>query len=445
MIGVKKEPIDYLTQPIQRFVNSEASIGILLFIASMAAIIVSNSSWGQAWYQEIWHHEISITTYNWSFKMDLHHIINDGLMAVFFFQVGLEIKREFMFGELSTVKKAGLPVAAAIGGMVFPALIYLLLTSGEAAAGWGIPMATDIAFVLGLINLVRNRIARSLKIFITSLAVVDDIGAVLVIAFFYTSDLHPSQLVIAGAALSLLILANGIGIRSATFYSVVGVGGIWLAFFYSGIHPTIAGILIAFTIPATYKIDKRQYANVARSAYDRLINSQSVEGKINTEREDEMLKEIEDASDMARSPLQKLERSIHPYVYFLIMPLFAFANAGVKVESNFLELLVQPVGLGIILGLIIGKSVGISLISRLVVWLRIAQLPVGANWPQVYGAAMLAGIGFTMSLFISELAFTHDILVEEAKMAILVASLLSATLGLLFLRFSKYVITDDRK
>ena len=375
----KKEPIDYLARPILGILNSEASIGILLFIAALSALIVSNSSWGYEWYAGIWSREIGIQSGDWTFSMNLHHIINDGLMAIFFFQVGLEIKREFLFGELSTFKKAGLPVAAALGGMIIPAGVYLLLTSGEESSGWGIPMATDIAFVLGLINLVRSRIAKSLKIFVTSLAVVDDIGAVLVIAFFYTSDLHPDQLVVAGAALMLLVIANRIGVRSVTFYSLVGIGGIWMAFFYSGIHPTIAGILIAFTIPARYQIDKSEYARRVREAFNKLLTTKSVDSRINTEKEEEMLYEIQDASDDARSPLQKLERAIHPYVYFLIMPVFAFANAGVKVEPGFLSLLFQPVGLGIILGLVLGKSLGVSLISRLVVWLGIARLPAGSQ------------------------------------------------------------------
>jgi NhaA family Na+:H+ antiporter len=439
----RREPIDYIADPLRRLINSEASIGILLFLAAIAALVVSNSSWGGEWYAEIWSREIGIQSGDWSFTMDLHHIINDGLMAIFFFLVGLEIKREFLFGELSTFKKASLPIAAALGGMVFPAAIFLILTSGEAAKGWGIPMATDIAFVLGLINLVRNRIARSLKIFVTSLAVVDDIGAVLVIAFFYTSDLHPDQLLIAGGALALLIVANRLGIRSVTFYSMVGIVGIWTAFFYSGIHPTIAGILIAFTIPARYQIDKKEYAQRVREAFNKLFNARSVNHKINTDVEEEMLYEIEEASDEARSPLQKIERGIHPYVYFLIMPVFAFANAGVNIESNFLELLMQPVSLGVICGLILGKTLGISFTSRFVVWIGAASLPKGANWSQVYGASMLAGIGFTMSLFISELAYSQEILVEEAKMAILVGSFISAAAGLLYLRFNKNVVHHD--
>lgn len=432
-------PIDYLKKPFRHLVNNEASIGILLFISAAAALYISNSSWGHEWYHHLWSQEIVIQSGSWQFSLDWHHLINDGLMAIFFFLVGLEIKREFLFGELSTVRNAGLPIAAALGGMLFPAGIYLLMTSGEASSGWGIPIATDIAFVLGLINLVRNRITRSLQIFVTSLAVVDDIGAVLVIAFFYTSELHPDQLIIAGVALALLIVANRIGIRSVTFYSFVGIGGIWLAFFYSGIHPTIAGILIAFTIPARYHINKAQYAQRVREAFNRLLQSRSVDQSINTEMEEKMLREIEEASDHAQSPLQKMERGLYPYVYFIIMPLFAFANAGVRIEEGFGEVFVQPVSLGIILGLVLGKSIGVSLTSRLVVWLGIARLPAGTNWHQVYGAALLAGIGFTMSLFISDLAFTNDLLVEDAKLAILIGSMISAAAGLLFLQFHKKV------
>lgn len=439
----RNRPIHYLKKPVNRLINNEASIGIILFTCALAALIVTNLPGGYEWYHHLWQRQISIQSGEWSFSMNLHHIINDGLMAIFFFLIGLEVKKEFLFGELSSFRKASLPIAAAFGGMLVPAGIYLLLTNGPAASGWGIPMATDIAFVLGIISLVRNRIARSLKVFVTSLAVVDDIGAVLVIAFFYTSDLHPDQLAIAASALAFLWMANILGVRSVVFYSLVGIGGIWLAFFYSGIHPTIAGILIAFTIPARYQINKHQYAQRVGKAFRNLVNVKSVNSRINTLKEDRMIKEIEIASDLARSPLQKLEHGLHPYVYFIIMPLFAFANAGVKIESGFLQLLLQPVGLGVILGLVLGKTLGISLSARAMVALGIADLPKGTNWSQIFGASMLAGIGFTMSLFIAELAFTDQLLIDEAKAAILIASVLSTAAGLLFLKYNPKVIKHD--
>src|SRR5690606_34584605 len=273
--------------------------------------------------------------------------------------------------------------------------------SGETSKGWGIPMATDIAFVLGLINLVRRRIAPSVKVFITSLAVVDDIGAVLVIAFFYTSSFDVDQLYIAGGAWVLLMVANRMGVRNVFFYSFIGISGIWVAFFYSGIHPSIAGILLAFTIPAKYRITKEQFTNRLKSLYRKYLKTTTINMDFNTEREDYLLKGIRSAGDDARTPLQKIEHGLYPFVYFIIMPIFAFANAGLKIESNFWAGLMEPIGLGIILGLILGKVIGISLISRIMVALGLGQLPEGSNWKQIYGTSILAGIGFTMSLFIS--------------------------------------------
>lgn len=436
-MSAKIEPIDYIKEPFKKLFSHEASIGILLFLSAVAALIVANSSWGADWYHHFWEHEITIAWDDNEFPLSLHYFINDGLMAIFFFLVGLEIKREFLVGQLSTWKQASLPIGAALGGMVLPALLYLVFTSGDDAKGWGIPMATDIAFTLGLINLVRNRVARSVKVFVTSLAVVDDIGAVLVIAFFYTSNLDIAQLYVAGAALIVLLVANRLGVRSVLFYILVGFTGIWMAFFYSGIHPTIAGILLAFTIPARTRITKDEFTDRLKRLYRKYLKSGKQDQDFyNSGREDKLLAGIREAGDDARAPLQKIENGLHGFVYFIIMPLFAFSNAGLKIEDNFFELLVAPIGLGIIAGLIIGKTIGITLFCRLLVWLKIAHLPVGGNWRQVFGVSILAGIGFTMSLFIAELAFSHPESVDQAKSAILVASAVAAMAGLLFLRFA---------
>lgn len=432
-----RAPIDYLKRPVNKLVSSDAAIGIILFFAAVAAMIVANSSWGAEWYSHFWEKEITISFEEREFSLNLHYFINDGLMAIFFFLVGLEIKREVIAGELSHWRKASLPVAAAIGGMAVPALIYYLFNSGtEASKGWGVPMATDIAFALGLINIVRRRVTSSVKVFLTSLAVVDDIGAVLVIAFFYTSSFAPDQLLIAGGAWIILLIANRLGVRSVFFYSFVGIGGIWVAFFYSGIHPTIAGILLAFTIPAKYRIDKDQFTNRLKRLYRKYLQSDTIEMDFNTQREDRLLQGIRAAGDDARTPLQKIEAGLYPFVYFIIMPVFAFANAGLKIENNFFDLLLGPIGLGVALGLLVGKVVGITLISRLMVALGIGELPANSNWKQIIGASILAGIGFTMSLFISELAFDSPENAEAAKSAILVASALASVLGLLIIRFT---------
>jgi len=434
-MAIRKKPIDYLKQPVEALMANKSVIGILLFLSATAAMIIANSDLSH-WYFELWETEMTLSLAERSITMDLHHFINDGLMAIFFFLVGLEIKREFLAGELGSWRQASLPITAAIGGMVVPALIYLALNTGETAHGWGIPMATDIAFALGLINLVGRRVSSSTKVFLTSLAVVDDIGAVLVIAFFYTSSLHIDQLYFAGGAWVLLIIANRLGVRSVTFYSLVGIGGIWLSFFYSGIHPTIAGILLSFTIPSTTRITKNQFTDRLNNLLSKLQTTKTMDLRFNTHKEDQLLHGIRLAGDYARTPLQKIERGLYPLVYFVIMPIFAFANAGVIIEANFLELLIGPIGLGVMLGLIVGKIVGISLITRLVVALKISELPPDSKWREILGASIFAGIGFTMSLFISELAFVEPERVEAAKSAILVASVIAAIGGMLFIRFT---------
>lgn len=429
----RKEPIRYILDPVKMLTGNEASIGVILFLSAVAALIVANSSWGGEWYHHFWEHEIMISFDQYSFSMNLHLLINDGLMAIFFFLVGLEIKREFLYGDLSTMRKASLPVGAAIGGMVVPALFYLAFNSGGASEGWGVPMATDIAFALGLISIVKRRIAASVKVFVTSLAVVDDIGAVLVIAFFYTSNLDIGQLYVAAGALMILFLANRLGVRSVLFYAFVGIGGIWVAFFYSGIHPTIAGILLAFTIPANTRLTRDQFTDRLKRLYRKYLKTNDSEDFYNSGKEDILLKGIRKAGDEARAPLQKIETGLHDFVYFIIMPLFAFANAGIVISDDFWSSLVGPISLGIVVGLVLGKTIGITLFSRLMVALKIADLPEGSTWSQILGSSMLAGIGFTMSLFISELAFEDPENAESAKAAILVASTLAGSLGLIFI------------
>lgn len=433
----RREPIDYIEKPLRKVASNDLTIGILLFISAVAALVVANSTWGGAWYHHLWETKINIQFGSAHFGMNLHHLINDGLMAIFFFQVGLEIKREFVLGSLNSWKKASLPVGAALGGMLAPALIYLAFNKGEAAEGWGIPMATDIAFTLGLISLVKNRIARSLTVFVTSLAVVDDIGAVLVIAFFYTSNIHLEQLLYAAIVLIILFGANKIGVRSVLFYAFMGIVGIWSAFFTAGIHPTIAGILLAMTIPVRTKVSRSRFRKQAvklMGAYDK---TKSLSERYNSPREDYLIEEMEDLGDQARSPLQKIESGLHGFVFFIVMPLFAFANAGVVLEGGFDTLSTSTVALGVIFGLVFGKAIGISLFSWLLLKLNWAEMPAKADWRQIIGVAFLAGIGFTMSLFIAELAFDSKELIGQSKLAVLAASSLAALIGLVLLRNNK--------
>jgi len=434
----RRSPIDYLLKPLRNLLNYNASVGVLLFIMAVAALVIANSSWGAEWYAEFWKHELALVYEGDEiFHLSLHHFINDGLMAIFFFMVGLEIKREFLGGELKGIKKAILPVGAAVGGMVLPAAIYAVLNQGEPSAnGWGVPMATDIAFTLGLINLVGDRVPLSAKIFITSLAVVDDIGAVLVIAFFYTSNLDVQQLYVAISALGFLALANKLGVRSVLFYAFIGISGIWVAFFYSGIHPTIAGILLAFTIPSKSRIDKDQFTDKLKMLYRRYLNADSNNDDFNTHAEERLLSRIRSVGDDARTPLQKIETGLHGFVYFIIMPLFAFSNAGVRIEGSLTDVFTTPVGSGIGLGLIAGKFLGIFFFTYALVKFKVAKLPENTNWRHVAGLSMMAGIGFTMSLFITELAFDSEHLIQAAKLSVLCSSAVAAVVGLVYLRLA---------
>lgn len=356
-------------------------------------------------------------------------------MSVFFFVIGLELKREIMAGELSRPKDAILPIFAALGGMVVPAIIYLLFNlTGESSSGWGIPMATDIAFALGVLYLLGDKIPTSLKIFLTALAIADDLGAVLIIAFFYTSDISTMSLLIAGSFLVLLILANKLGVRNAVFYGVIGIGGLWLAFLLSGIHATIAGVLAALTIPANVKIEDKEFVNKMNQLTNSFEKSAPNNVTLVTHDQLHILDKIRYYSKEAMTPLQRLEHAMHPLVAFVIMPIFAFANSGITFTEFFLVNLTSNVGLGVIFGLAIGKFIGIVTFSKVLIKLKLTTLPEGVNWKKLYGVAMLAGIGFTMSLFISDLAFEDSTYIRQAKIGIFIASILSGIIGYTILR-----------
>jgi len=420
---------------IGRFIREESFGGLLLIIATIVAMVWANSSF-YGLYHHIWHEiKPGFSFGDFELKFSLHHWINDGLMAIFFFMVGLEIKREVIAGELSSIKKASLPIAAALGGMLFPALIYVLFNSGnpQHLAGWGTPMATDIAFALGILSLLGDRVNINLKIFLLALAIADDLGAILVIALFYTESINVSELINAGIFLVVLMGANKLGIRRTSFYAIIGFLGVWMSFMFSGVHATIAGVLIALTIPVRTKITEKQYVDEVCVLVDRFEKSKPNDKALLTKEQSHLVSKISRLSDDAQTPLQKLEHALHPVTAYFILPLFALANAGVHIEGNIIDMLFHPVSLGIMAGLILGKLIGISLFSRLMVRFRLAVLPEGVTWRHIYGVGLLAGIGFTMSIFISGLAFADEAMVQVAKIGIFAASFISAVSGLLVL------------
>jgi NhaA family Na+:H+ antiporter len=362
--------------------------------------------------------------------MTLHHWINDGLMAIFFFVVGLEIKRELLIGELSTRQTAALPIAGALGGMVVPALIYAAFNAGTPGArGWGIPMATDIAFALGALSLLGPRVPTVLKVFLAALAIADDLGAVIVIAVFYTADLSIPSLIAAGALFSALLGANRLGVRHASVYALAGIL-LWLAVLASGVHATIAGVMLALTIPARTRIDESQFvACVEQSLADFRAADEPGTTVLTNPGHQYAIHQLEQACENAQAPLFKLEDKLHALVAFAIMPLFALANAGVRVTGSSTGLVTSPIVLGIVLGLMLGKPAGITLFSWLGARSGIAALAGDAAWGTLHGVSWLGGIGFTMSLFIADLAFAGTPYLAEAKIAILIASSIAGITG----------------
>ena len=379
-----------ILQPFQRFAGSEAASGVVLLAATACALAWANSPW-QAEYSSLLHHALPIGAGRARLDLTVHQWINDCLMALFFLLVGLEIKREMLAGELASPQRAALPIAAAAGGMIVPALLYATFNgSGVEARGWGIPMATDIAFALGVVALLGPRVPVTLKVFLAAVAIVDDIGAVLVIAIFYTASIAWANLMIVAGLVILLAVLNRAGVRHAAPYLLLGVA-LWIAVLESGIHATIAGVLLALTIPAS-------------------------------------------GSESESSLLEKLEHALETPIAFFVVPLFALANAGVRVGGESAVGLSTTVLSGVVVGLVLGKPLGISLAAWLAVRLRIAALPDGVTWRLLHGVSWLGGIGFTMSLFIGALAFADQTLLDSAKIGVLLASCAAAFMGWLMLR-----------
>ena len=379
--------LNYLSSPFKWFFKLEAASGLVLLISAVIALIISNSNFSSLYFETLQSY-LFIGINNIGLKMSLHHWINDALMAVFFFFVTLEIKREFILGELSSPKQALLPIIAAIGGMLVPALIYIYINfgNGDTINGWAIPSATDIAFSLGVLSLLGSRVPISLKVFLTALAIIDDLGAIIIIAFFYTGDLSIQYLSLLLLTFIALLILNKSGVKKFLPYLILGLI-LWFFTYQSGVHATISGVLLATVIPHRKK--NEEY-----------------------------------------SLLTKIEHNISSYVAFGIMPLFALANAGVSLDGVNLESLLSPVPLGIVLGLFVGKQIGVFLFSIIAIKLKIAQMPNNANWMSFYGVGILTGIGFTMSLFIGNLAFVENIeYIDGVKIGVLAGSLLSTLIG----------------
>jgi Na+:H+ antiporter, NhaA family len=433
-IAREQPPVERIVRPFQDFAHKQSSGGIVLIVATAAALAWANSPWGES-YAALWHTKLTVGVGDFSISKDLTHWINDGLMAVFFLVVGLEIKREILVGELSSVRNAALPVAAALGGAVVPALIYVAINAGtEGSAGWGIPMATDIAFALGVLALLGQRAPTALKVFLTALAIVDDIVAVLVIALFYTSEISWGALGFGAVFLVALVVANLIGVGRTLVYALLGVG-LWLCFLLSGVHATIAGVLLALTIPAISFINPGAFLERSRYVLNRFEKAgEKGENVLCNEERQAALHALNHAAYKLEPPLHELEHALHPWVVFAIMPIFALANAGVSLGGGLVEALTSPVALGIVAGLVVGKQLGITLFAWLAVRSGLSELPEGIGWRHVYGVGWLAGIGFTMSLFISDLAFSDGSLVEDAKLGILGASLIAGVVGWTILR-----------
>jgi len=422
----------------RKFIQQESAGGIILILVTVVAVVWANSPYYDS-YHYLWHEfDVGVIFGNFKLVGGLHHWVNDGLMALFFFTIGLEIKREVVAGQLSTIRKASLPIAAAVGGMLIPALVYVFINydNPQAINGWGIPMATDIAFTLGLMSLLGNRVNPQLKVFITALAIADDLGAILIIAFFYTETIDMTELIWAMVFLGVLVGGNIMGIRKTAFYAIVGLMGVWLSFLFSGIHSTIAGVLIAMTIPGKPKISGSTYIDKLRKILLPSSILDSVESDMLTEEQAHTLSKVSKLTEDAESPSLRLEHYLHPFSTFLILPLFALANAGVHIDGNILDMVFHPVSLGIIFGLVLGKFVGISFFTWLATVLKISILPEGVKMKEILAGAMLAGIGFTMSLFIADLAFTSPEQVQIAKVGIFTASIIAAVAGMIMLRFA---------
>jgi NhaA family Na+:H+ antiporter len=421
-----------LTSPMEKFIKIESLSGVLLFAATILAVAWANSPFGDS-YQAIWGYELGVKMTNFELVKPVILWINDGLMALFFFLIGLEIKRELSVGELNAPKKAIFPFFAAIGGIAFPALVFVLSNNDpETLAGWAIPMATDIAFSLAIMKLLGDRVPLNLKVFLTAFAIVDDLGAVLIIALFYSSGIKWMLILAAFVILGLLFLLTMRGLYSKYLLLVLGVV-VWLLFLKAGIHPTIAGVLLAFTVPIQRKVKIPEFMEALDELQAKIIKAPRQENGLLSKAQIEHIDNLDEWTTEVQSPLQRMEHKLHDWVAYVIMPIFALSNAGVTVSTD--TTLNMNLILGIALALIVGKAVGIFLMSNLALRLGISKLPDGVSKMQILGVSFLAGVGFTMSIFIANLAFKDNpALLDSAKVGILIGSLIAGLAGFLLLR-----------
>lgn len=417
---------------LEKFINKEAISGILLFIATVAAVIVANSSLGQAYY-DLWHMPFGMNLGDLSISMTLTYWIDDGLMALFFLMVGLEIKREMTIGELSSVSKASFPIVAALGGMFIPALVYVAFNPDN-PFGFGIPMATDIAFALGILMLLGKKVNPALKLFLVALAVVDDLGAVLVVATVYTSEIHSEYFLHAGIIYALIWALNFKGVTKLLPYLILGIA-LWVYIHAIGIHATIAGVLLAFAIPIRSKIDEKSFIIDTNDAIDDFKKHIDNIPILNHHQIDS-LENIAYNYDKVQNPLVRLEHQLHGLSAFFIMPLFAFSNAGVLIDFSTVSANLMIV-LGVVFGLVIGKPIGIFGFTYLATKLNIIKKPDNISWNEVIAVGFLGGIGFTMSIFITHLAFLDEEIIAAVKLGVFAASFIAAVIGVLLILKAK--------
>ncbi len=425
-----------IATPFEHFIHAQTTTGLVLMIMTIIALLLANTPLTEH-YIHFFHTKINLSVGSWNLSHTIHHWINDGLMAIFFFMVGLEIKREILIGELSNLKVAMLPILAALGGMILPALIYLSFNYGlEGANGWGIPMATDIAFAISALVLLNKRVSPALVTFLVALAIVDDLGAVIVIAIFYTDQIQFLPLILAGVSFLIMVTFNRFGIHMILPYFIVGLF-MWFFMLESGVHATIAGVIAAMSIPSKPKRTPNDFTMHGKNMLDEYDNYPVATDHTMHEKQKAILLNIKDVIDSVGSPSARLEHDLHLPVSLIVIPLFALANAGISIDfASVGDVISGPVSLGIIAGLVLGKVLGIAGVSWVAIKLGIAKLPDATSMSQVFGVAFLGGIGFTMSIFVADLAFLgNESLIFQAKIGILSASLFAGLFGYIWLRY----------
>lgn len=439
-----KSVASLFTYPFVKFMQTTSLGGNLLLLALLLGLFLANSQY-QHQYHALWEQPLGFFIGNYKFEKTFIHFINDGLMAIFFLLVGLEIKRELLVGELSIPKKALFPIAAALGGVIFPAFFFTILQFGNADTlqGWAVPTATDIAFALGILSLLGNRVPISLKIFLTALAIVDDIIAILLIGIFYSAPPNFVALAFAAILLAFMFYINHLGIKTISIYLILAIL-LWYAILLSGIHATFAGVLVAFTIPVKVTLNRKDAAIKSKKLVRQLTDLSSSSAEILGDKDYQtILAKMSKISYQAGTPLEYLEHKLHPLVSYIILPLFAFANSGITIHPNMFLSLLEPLSLGIILGLCFGKPIGITTFCYILNKLKLAEKPSNMSWQQLWASGFFAGIGFTMSILIASLAFDNVTYLNQAKLSIIISSIMATIIGTSLLFITKKNITNE--